>query len=199
MEPTDATGLAPDTTPGPPPPCPPGARLDVPVSDKDHRRGPASAAVVLVEYGDYECPDCINAEPVVTDVRRRMGDRLAVVFRHFPRNSIHPHASAAAAAAEAAGAQGRYWDMHALLLSRRQDLADADLTSLALRLGLEVYKFEADMEDARLRNRVREDAVGGERSGVRGTPTFFINGCRYDGPPEVGPLLAALEAAAAGA
>jgi protein-disulfide isomerase len=191
MEQTDPAS---DVTP-PAPPCPPEARLAVPLNDQDHRRGPASAPVVLVEYGDYECPDCINAEPVVTEVRRRLGDRLAVVFRHFPRNSIHRHASAAAAAAEAAGAQGRYWDMHALLLSRRQDLADADLTSLALSLGLEVYQFQADMESPRLNRRIRDDAAGGERSGVRGTPTFFINGCRYEGPPEVEPLLAALEAA----
>lgn len=186
---------APANDPSPPPPCPPEARLAVPLTDKDHWLGVPSAPVVLVEYGDYECPDCINAEPVVSAIRRRLGDRLAFVFRHFPRNSIHPHASAAAAAAEAAGAQGRYWDMHALLLSRRQDLADADLTSLALRLGLEVYQFQADIESPRLNRRVREDAAGGEQSGVRGTPTFFINGCRYDGPPEVEPLLAALEAA----
>src|SRR4051794_17910593 len=114
-------------------PCPP---LAVPVSDADHRLGSMAAPIVLVEYGDYECPYCHNAQPVVKEVRQRLGDRLAFVFRHFPQNSIHPHASTAAQAAEAAGEQGKFWEMHDLLYWHQQELAGLDLTPLALGLGL---------------------------------------------------------------
>jgi protein-disulfide isomerase len=172
------------------PPCPP---LTVPVSDADHRLGPATAPVVLIEYGDYECPYCLNAQPVVKEVRRRLGDRLAFVFRHFPQNSIHPHASTAAQAAEAAAAQGKFWEMHELLYRHRQELADLDLTHLALGLGLEVYRFESDMQGAAAARHIRADFAGGLESGVKGTPTFFINGCRHDGPAEVESIVAAIE------
>jgi len=98
--------------------------LDVPPSPKDHGQGPIDAPVTLIEYGDYECPDCFNAEPVVSELRRRMGDRLRVVFRHFPRSSIHPRASVAAAAAEAAAAQGKFWEMHSALFKHQRELAE---------------------------------------------------------------------------
>ena len=162
----------------------PCADLVVPISEKDHVDGPRAAPVVLMEYGDYECPFCLNAWPVVQELRRKFGDRLAFVFRHFPQNSIHPHASAAALAAAAAGAQGRYWPMHDLLFSRQQDLATLDLTHLALQLGLEVYRFQSALDaEAHLR-KVEQDAAGGRQGGVKGTPTFFLNGCRYEGPVE---------------
>jgi len=173
-------------------PCPP---LAVPVADTDHRLGPTGAPVVLVEYGDYECPYCYNAQPVVKEVRRRLGDRLAFVFRHFPQNSIHPHASTAAQAAEAAAAQGKFWEMHDLLYRHQQELADLDLTHQALRLGLEVYRFESDLQGAAAARRIRDDFAGGLRSGVKGTPTFFINGCRYDGTVDAESLVTAIEGA----
>src|SRR5437588_11995995 len=102
--------------------------LDVPATERDHGVGPMDAPVTLIEYGDYECPDCFNAEPVVRALRQRFGDRLRVIFRHFPRNSIHPRSGAAAAAAEAAAAQGRFWHMHAALFRHQKDLADPGLT-----------------------------------------------------------------------
>ena len=168
--------------------------LAVEVAPRDHAQGALSAPVVLVEYGDYECPDCLNAWPIVQELQRAFGDKLAFVFRHFPQSSIHPHASAAAQAAEAAGAQGRYWPMHDLLFSRQKELATLDLTHLALQLGLEVYQFESSMEVASHQRKVREDFEGGQRSGVRGTPTFFLNGCWYRGAAEFGAMAAAIRA-----
>jgi protein-disulfide isomerase len=168
--------------------------LVVPISDKDHLDGPRSAAVVLVEYGDYECPDCLNAWPVVQELRREFGDRLAFVFRHFPQSSIHPHASAAAQAAEAAGAQGRYWPMHDLLFSRQKDLATLDLTHLALQLGLEVYRFQSALDAEAYLRKIEQDSTGGQRSGVKGTPTFFVNGCRYRGSAEFEAMAGAIRA-----
>jgi protein-disulfide isomerase len=167
--------------------------LVVPVSEQDHALGPADAPRTLVEYGDYECPDCLNAQPIMAELRARLGDRLRIVFRHFPRNSIHPRASAAAAAAEAAAAQGRFWEMHEMLFRHQRELADADLTHLALRVGLEVYRFQQDIESPAHARRIRDDFDGGLRSGVHGTPTFFINGCRYKGPHELEALVGAIE------
>src|SRR4051812_27258694 len=115
-----------------------GADLDVPVSVTDHSLGPVDAPVTLVEYGDYECPDCFNAEPVVAEIRQRLGNKLRYVFRHFPRSSVHPRASVAAAAAEAAAGQRKFWEMHAALFRHQRELADLDLVHLALQLGLEV-------------------------------------------------------------
>ena len=119
-----------------------GTSLTFQVNDKDHTLGAAGAAITLVEYGDYECPDCLNAQPIVGALRSYFGDKLRIVFRHFPMSSVHPRASAAALAAEAAGAQDRFWDMHDALYRHQKELADLDLTHLALRIGLEVYRFE---------------------------------------------------------
>src|SRR5436305_11693520 len=113
------------------------SQLTDPVTDRDHALGPDAAPVTIVEYGDYECPDCLNAVPIVREVRQKLGDRLRFVFRHFPRSSIHPHASAAAEAAEAAGDQGKFWEMHDTLFKHQKELGD--LTHLALLLGLEIY------------------------------------------------------------
>src|SRR5581483_6195426 len=106
--------------------------LAVAVSDRDHVKGSRDAPVVLVEYGDYECPDCLNAWPVVTELKKRYGDRMAFVFRHFPQGTIHPSAAAAARAAEAAGEQGQYWRMHDQLFRNQKELGDVDFTHLAL-------------------------------------------------------------------
>jgi protein-disulfide isomerase len=174
------------------------ANLDLlqdPVGERDHTLGRADAPVTLVEYGDYECPDCLNAEPIVSTLRQRLGDKLRVVFRHFPRSTIHPHASAAAAAAEAAGMQGKFWVMHKALFDHQKELADLDLTHLALKAGLEVYKFQAALESSVVARRVSHDYDNALRHGLNATPTFFINGVRYRGKAEVEPMLAAIEKA----
>ena len=169
--------------------------LAVPVTDADHALGPPGAAVTLVEYGDYECPGCLNAEPIVSALRDQLGDRLRVVFRHFPQSGVHARASAAAEAAEAAADQGRFWDMHHALFGHSQTLAEVDLTHLALTLGLDVYKFGAQTAGGVFAPRVRADHDGGERSGVEGTPTFFVNGRRYRGRATLEGLAAAVEQA----
>lgn len=169
--------------------------LTLPVSEKDHSTGAADAPITLVEYGDYECPDCLNAQPILAELRRQIGDRLRIVFRHFPLSSVHPRASAAAAAAEAAAAQGRFWEMHESLFRHQNKLANTDLTHLALRLGLELYRFQRDSESDVYARRIRDDYEGGVQSGVKGTPTFFINGRRYRGAKDVPNLLAAINSA----
>jgi diadenylate cyclase len=173
-----------------------GVWLDPPVGDQDHALGPATAPVTLVEYGDYECPYCGRMHPVVRELRERLGDRLRFVFRHFPLDSVHPHARRAAEAAETAAAQGRFWEMHDLLYENRENLDDESLGRYADELGLDVARFEDDLSERRHAPRVREDRFGGERSGVEGTPTFFVNGMRYEGSLELQALLAAVEDAA---
>lgn len=169
--------------------------LDALAVETDHSLGPIDAPVTLIEYGDYECPDCFNAEPVVSELRSRMGDQLRVIFRHFPRSSIHPRASAAAAAAEAAAAQGQFWKMHKALYQHQRDLADLDLTHLALRLGLDVYRFQQVVESAPVAQRIQNDFDTAVRNHVTGTPAFFINGRRYRGQTQLEPMLEALKAA----
>jgi NhaA family Na+:H+ antiporter len=163
------------------------------ISSDDHLKGALSAPILLLEYGDYECPGCLNAWPIVRELQQTFGPQLAFAFRHFPQSSIHPHASAAAQAAEAAGAQGKYWEMHDLLFAHQQDLATLDLTHLALRLGLEVYRFQSSLDDEKIARKVRDDFDGGRRSGVDGTPTFFLNGFRYRGPVNAGAMGVAIQ------
>jgi formate-nitrite transporter family protein len=157
------------------------ARLAVPVSDRDHSLGPAGAPVTLVEYGDFECPYCGRAYPVVEGVRRRMGDNLRFVFRHFPLSEAHPHAQHAAEAAEAAGAQGRFWEMHDVLFHNQRALEDADLLIHAENIGIDAQRVARELAAGTYTKKVRDDFRGGVRSGVNGTPTFFVNGVRYDG------------------
>jgi protein-disulfide isomerase len=173
------------------------AALTLPVSeDRDHVQGPAEAAVTLVEYGDYECPYCGAAYPIIKEAQERMGERLRFVFRNFPITTSHPHAEQAAEAAEAAAAQGRFWQMHDLLYENQQRLGDEDLRAYAGQLGLEVEPFDQELAEHVHAPRVREDFMSGVRSGVNGTPTFYINGLRYDDSYELDTLLAALERAA---
>jgi protein-disulfide isomerase len=173
------------------------AKLAVPINEeRDHVRGPRAAPVTLVEYGDYECPYCGQAYYVVKDLEQRAGNLMRFVFRNFPLTTVHPHAERAAEAAEAAGAQGKFWEMHDLLFENRQALEDENLMEYATRIGLEIPRFVRDMREGRYLNRIREDFLSGARSGVNGTPTFFINGLRYDGSWELGPFLAAIEDAA---
>jgi protein-disulfide isomerase len=172
-------------------------RLSVPVGERDHIRGPADAPITLVEYGDYECPYCDTASPFLRGLRRRLGDRLRVVFRHFPRTEIHPHAQHAAEAAEAAGAQGQFWEMHDRLFAHQQALEDADLVRYAGELGLDVERFARDLAEHVYAARVREDVSSGLESGVSRTPTFFVNGVRQGGVFNVPALMDAIETLAA--
>jgi protein-disulfide isomerase len=172
------------------------SRLTPPVSNADHRAGPDDAPVTLVEYGDYECPHCGSAHRIVLAVRQRMGQRLRFVFRHFPLAEIHPHAMHAAEAAEAAADQGKFWEMHDALFENQEALEDSDLIRYARELGLDAKRVEKELVSGAYVNRVREQFRSGVRSGVNGTPTFFINGIRYDGPWDPDSLLKALEAAA---
>lgn len=173
------------------------SQLTIPVSSRDHQFGPRDAAVTVVEYGDYECPYCAQAHLVVKDLADRLGKSWRFVFRNFPLTNVHPHAQHAAEAAEAAGAQGLFWEMHDNLFLHQDSLADRDLVRDASLLGVEEQQFVDDLRDHKFAERVREDFLGGARSGVNGTPTFFINGVRYDGPAESGSILAAIELASA--
>ena len=152
------------------------AKLKVPVGPDDHAQGPADAPVTLLEYGDYECSHWGHAYPIVKALQRKFGNQLRFVFRNFPLNTIHEHAGQAAQAAEAAGGQGKFWEMHDLLYEHQHDLADLDLVHLSIKLGLEVYRFSS-----------------GVRNGVNGTPTFFINSQRHDGDFELETLLQAIQ------
>ena len=173
------------------------ATLAVPVGEPDHARGSASAPVTLVQYGDYECPYTQRSQPIVRGLEQRLGERLRFVFRHVPLSQIHPHAEAAAEAAEAAAAQGRFWAMHDHLFAHQGALEEEDLARYAADLGLDRDRFAADLAGHAHARRVQEDLAGGIRSGVQGTPTFFINGARHNDSYEPETLLAAIEAAGA--
>jgi protein-disulfide isomerase len=173
-----------------------GAYLTPPVSDRDHILGPATAPITLVEYGDYECPYCGAAHPVVVELIERLGDNMRFVFRHFPLSRVHPHAEHAAEAAETAGAQGRFWHMHDMLFEHQDALEDEDLVTYAAALKLDVPRFAQELAAGMYAPRVREDFVSGVRSGVNGTPTFFINGRRHDGAFDLPTLLHSIAAAA---
>ncbi len=169
------------------------ADLAVAVSERDHCQGPATAAVTLVQYGDYECPYTRQSTTVVRAIQRQLGERLRFVFRNFPLTEIHPHALHAALAAEAAASQGKFWQMHDSIFHHQHTLGDADLTRMGEEVGLDVEEFARDLAEQRYLPRIEEDVEGGERSGVEGTPTFFINGVLYGGSWEQEALLSALQ------
>lgn len=171
-----------------------GASLALPVGPRDHARGSLDAPVTLVEYGDYECPHCGAAHPVAKEILRRLGSRLCFAYRHFPLTQAHPHAQAAAEAAEAAGAQGQFWAMHDTLFANQNALDDAHLLAYAAALRLDVDRFAGDLAARVHAPRVREDFLSGIRSGVNGTPSFFINGRRHDGAFDLESLLNAIGA-----
>jgi protein-disulfide isomerase len=156
------------------------ARLTLPVGTRDHAQGPSDAPVTLVEYGDYECPHCGRAYPIVKEVQRRLGSKLRFVFRNFPLSESHPHAEHAAEAAEGAAVHGQFWEMHDALYEHQGALDDAHLVGYAANLGLDAKAFAAELRARAHQARVREDFMSGVRSGVNGTPTFFINGVRFD-------------------
>jgi protein-disulfide isomerase len=151
--------------------------------------------VTLVEYGDFECPSCRKAWPMVKDLQRRLGENLRFVFRNFPLTKLHPNAQHAAEAAEAAAAQGAFWQMHDRLFERQFALEDHNLIEYATDLGLDADRVTDALQAGTYRSRVKDDVRSGLQSGVSGTPTFFINGERYDGPHGTEPLFEALQVA----
>jgi protein-disulfide isomerase len=158
----------------------------------DHVRG-APAGHLIIEYGDYECPYSRQAYRAIEQARRQLGGTLRFAFRHFPLTGIHPHALAAAAAAEAAARQGRFWDMHELLFGRHKALEDGDLRRYAAQLGLDVAVFDRDRAGNAVADRIRRDVGSGLASGqVLGTPTLFIDGIVHRGGYDPPALLAAL-------
>ncbi len=170
--------------------------LATPVGPDDWTDGQADALVTFVEYGDFECPHCGEMEAVIRELRRMAGPGMRFVFRHFPLTSSHPNAEIAAEAAEAAGAQGAFWPMHDLLLANQRALTPRDLAGYAERLGLDTRQFAADLEQHTYQPEVKADFMSGVRSGVSGTPTFFINGVRYDGSYDLDSLARAVQKAA---
>jgi protein-disulfide isomerase len=170
--------------------------LLVPVGPDDHIQGPETAPLTLVEYGDYQCPYCAAAYVNVRLVQDQLGPRLRFVFRNFPLTQVHPLAELAAEAAEAAGSQGKFWEMHDALYENQPALSPELIAALAQGLGLDMERFNEDLASGRFRERVKRDFMGGVRSGVAGTPTFFINGERYEGGWDEASLLNVLRAAA---
>jgi protein-disulfide isomerase len=164
----------------------------LPIPDRDHIQGPIDAPIKLLEYGDYECPYCGQAYPVIKAIQKRLGRRLCFAFRNFPLVNSHPHAEHAAAAAEAAGTQGRFWEIHDILFENQGALEDENLTRYFVALGLDAQRLINEVLSNAHIARVREDFHSGARNGVNGTPTFFINGVRYDGTVEFEELLTAL-------
>ena len=169
------------------------SQLTPEVSASDHIQGSKSAPVTLVEYGDYECSYCGEAYKIVKAAQEQMGDDLRFVFRNFPLSEVHPHAAHAAEAAEDADAQGQFWKMHDMLYENQNSLEDADLTSYAARLGLDEKKFASDLRSGKSRDKIESDFESGAESGVNGTPSFFINGVRFDGDWQGDGLLRALQ------
>jgi protein-disulfide isomerase len=172
--------------------------LTIPVSERDHATGPLTAPLVLVEYGDYECPYCGAAYPVMNQIRKAFGAELTAVFRNFPLTGAHEHAQRAAETAEWAGAAGRFWDMHDYLYEHQKRLDDRGLLAAAKALGLDPKDLQRAWDSHAMIPRVKEDFLGGIASGVTGTPKLFINGRRHDGPVGMAELTAALEAARRG-
>jgi protein-disulfide isomerase len=170
-------------------------QLTVPLSGRDHVLGTPAAAVTLLEYGDYECPFCAAAHPAVTHMLKLVPDDVLFAYRHFPLTQIHPHAQQAAEAAEAAGAQGRFWEMHDVLFAHQDRLTVRDLVGYASALGLDLDRFASELERGTHTARVREDFLSGVRSGVNGTPTFFVNGIRHNGGYDPESLLDAIGSA----
>ena len=171
-------------------------RLKNAATERDHASGAAIAPVTLLEYGNFECIYCGQAFPVIKQVRKLLGDDLRFVFRHFPTIRTHPHSLRAATAAEAAAAQGKFWEMHDELFTHQQHLEDQDLFRYAKRIGLDVERFTLDMTENTVAGKIEADydrSLSDEH--ITGTPTFYINGLRWTGAMDIAPLLAAIKAA----
>jgi protein-disulfide isomerase len=167
--------------------------LKAPITQSDHVRGPATAPITLVEYGDYECPHCGLAYPIVEQVQLHFRGRMRFVFRHFPLTEVHPHAEIAAESAEFAGSYGLFWDMHDALFENQSKLSIATIFQIGRELGLPEVAMRNALESGQYRNKVRSDFMGGIRSGVNGTPTFFINDVRHDGAYDYASLVSGIQ------
>ncbi|MGP8172985.1 MAG: DsbA family protein [Terracidiphilus sp.] len=171
------------------------SKLSIAVSAEDHIQGDPAAECSLVEYGDYECPHCGRAYPIMKRLQKHYGKRLSFVFRNFPLSQMHLWAEKAAETAEFAGAHGKFWQMHDLLFENQESLRDALFVQLAAKLGLSSSQLQTALVEQTYSARVRADFAGGARSGVNGTPTFFINGQRHNGPFDFDSLSMAIDRA----
>jgi protein-disulfide isomerase len=169
------------------------ATLKAPISKADHIRGPAHAPISLVEYGDYQCPHCAMAHPIVDRVQLHFRTSLRFVFRHFPLSEVHPYAEIAAESAEFAGAAGLFWEMHDALFENQDALSVPTILLIGTQLGFPETAMRHALETGQYRPKVRSDFMGGVRSGVNGTPTFFINGVRHDGAFDYASLVSAIQ------
>ncbi|MBO9155213.1 DsbA family protein [Chitinophaga sp. GCM10012297] len=169
------------------------SKLKPPITKLDHVRGNANAPVSLVEYGDFQCPNCGEAYPIVEEIVRELGHGLRFAYRHFPLSTAHPLALSAAIAAEAAGRQRKFWPMHHIIFENQQQLSAEALWAFAETIGLDMQQFEKDINDRELEDKVDADFESGVRSGVNGTPTFFINEIRYNGGYDRDSIMAALQ------
>jgi protein-disulfide isomerase len=172
-------------------------KLRTAVGPEDHLQGDPNAPCTLVEYGDYQCPHCGTAYPIVKRLQKHFGERLLFVYRNFPLTQIHPQAESAAETAEYAATEGKFWEMHDLLFEHQDRLGLLLYEELAVELGLDPAALAHALQSGRFRERVRADFMSGVRSGVNGTPTFFINGLRHDGPFDYPALVGAVNAALA--
>ena len=173
-------------------------RLKVALSEQDHVQGSDDAKVTLVEYGDYECPHCGRAHPIVKRLQKQFGDSLRFVFRNFPLNEMHPLAEPAAEAAEFAATHGKFWEMHDGIFEHQSQLSVEFLSGLAKKNGMDPQALADALGSGAFEEHVKQDFMGGVRSGVNGTPTFFINGQRHDAAPDFESLSEAIEAARKG-
>ncbi len=173
--------------------------VELAVRADDWAEGPLDAPVTVIEYGDYDCSDTRRAEPMIQELRASLDDGVRFAFRHFPLQDKHPRAFAAAAATEAAGAQGAFWAMHEALLAHPKALTSADLIGLATDLGLDGDQFAADLEEHRYASAVEEDLASAARLGVGSSPTFFVNGVQYDDQHDPAAIRRAIDEALAAA
>jgi protein-disulfide isomerase len=165
------------------------AVLSIPVGPDDHASGPADAKLTLLEYGDYQCPYCGQAYPIVEQIRAQFADSIRFVFRNLPLADVHPHAEAAAETAEAVGLQGKFWEIHDTLFENQRDLSDKALRRYVDAVGADAEEAAKAIAGGRPRQRVEADFEGAIRSGANGTPTFFVNGVRYDGSWQFEPFV----------
>ncbi len=171
------------------------SKLTMQPNNEDHIQGKEKSHITLVEYGDFQCPYCGKAYPIVKEIQKIKGDVLRFVFRNFPLSEIHSYALHAAYAAEAAGKQQKFWEMHDILFENQENLKDSDLRLYSEKLSLDMDQFTKDMNSDEVAKKVQTDIIGGIKSGVNGTPTFFINSIRFDGPAELDSLLEAIDLA----
>jgi protein-disulfide isomerase len=170
-------------------------KLNPPVGEQDHFKGDRKSSIILVEYGDLQCPYCGEAYPVIKEIEKKFKTQLAFVFRHFPLREVHPYAEAAAVATEAAARQGKFWEMHDLIYENQMKLGPEFLSQSARQLHLDMHAFLQDINDEELADKVEASFESGVISGVNGTPSFYINGTKYEGSYDLRSLSRAIEAA----